>query len=150
MKDQEHKSLLTKDGFITIQATDTQYNLDAKELLVYGIIKGYTKQRHGFRGTNKYLAEWCNCSERTITNTIRKLKEKGLIRIDYILVFASQYQRLIRATNKPTILKPKIWLKNRTTPKEFNLDDNIEDTLNELGDEAIISEEQYQQEKDFY
>lgn len=143
MNDQATNSLLTQDAFITINAEDTQYDLSINELVVYSIIKGYIKQNGVFRGTNKYLAEWLNCSERTISNILTKLKNKGLIRINYIVIFASQFQRVIYINNKKTI-KQKIWYKTKKTLS--NVDDEISNVITEFGDEFILSEEEYKQE----
>jgi DNA-binding Lrp family transcriptional regulator len=61
-------------------------DLTRTEKYVYGIVNGLS-QKHGHcYASNYYLAQKAGCSEKTITNTVSKIKDLGLWKVE-VLVF---------------------------------------------------------------
>ena len=66
--------------FITILAWMRHLRASLVEKMVFAIIYGFSKDRHSdFRGSRQYLAEWCECSTKTIDRALAKLCEAGYI-----------------------------------------------------------------------
>lgn len=56
-------------------------HLSGNELIVYAIIYGFSQDGSSwFTGSRKYIANWCQTSEKSVTNNLKKLLSKGLIR----------------------------------------------------------------------
>lgn len=74
-------SRLNPDNFITIQGwMITDLNLKGNDLLVYAIIYGFSQDGESkFSGSRQYLADWCNCSVRSIQNILNDLVKKEYI-----------------------------------------------------------------------
>ena len=57
-----------------------ELKLKGTELLVYAIIYGFSQDgKNKFTGSWKYLASWCNVTERDIAKVLKKLVDKKLI-----------------------------------------------------------------------
>lgn len=57
-----------------------ELKLKGAELIVYAIIYGFSQDGKGkYNGSWKYLASWCNVTEREIAKVLKKLVEKELI-----------------------------------------------------------------------
>lgn len=69
------------NNFIAIQGwMRTKLNLKGNGLLIYAIIYGFSQDGESrFRGSRKYIADWCGCSLDTVDRTLASLVGKGLI-----------------------------------------------------------------------
>lgn len=72
-------SAVKNDNFIAIQGwMRTQLNLKGNELLIYALIYGFSGESR-FKGSRKYIADWCGCSLSTVDKSIGSLADKGLL-----------------------------------------------------------------------
>ncbi len=73
--------MVKNSNYIVIQGFMVkELKLKGTELLVYAIIYGFSQDGKGkFTGSWKYLASWCNVTERDIAKVLKKLVDKGLI-----------------------------------------------------------------------
>lgn len=69
------------NNFIAIQGwMRTKLNLKGNGILVYALIYGFSQDGESrFRGSRKYIADWCGCSLDTVDRTLNSLIGKGLI-----------------------------------------------------------------------
>lgn len=69
------------NNFIAIQGwMRTKLNLKGNELLIYALIYGFSQDGESrFRGSRKYIADWCGCSLNTVDRTLNSLVVKSLI-----------------------------------------------------------------------
>lgn len=69
------------NNFISIQGwMRTKLNLKGNELLIYAVIYGFSQDGESrFKGSRKYISEWCGCSLDTVDRTLNSLTNKGLI-----------------------------------------------------------------------
>lgn len=69
------------NNFITIQGwMRTQLNLKGNELLIYALIYGFSQDGNSsFKGSRKYIADWCGCSLDTVDRSLGSLMNKGLL-----------------------------------------------------------------------
>lgn len=69
------------NNFIAIQGwMRTQLNLKGNELLIYALIYGFSQDGESrFKGSRKYIAEWCGCSMNTVDRALGALVNKGLL-----------------------------------------------------------------------
>lgn len=66
--------------FITILAWMKQLKASLVEKMVFAIIYGFSKDRRSdFRGSRQYLADWCECSTKTIDRALASLCDAGYI-----------------------------------------------------------------------
>ena len=74
-------SVIKDENFVTIQGwMITKLGLKGTELMAYAIIYGFSQDGEGmFTGSRKYLAEWCNCSMRSVDYALKSLAEKGYV-----------------------------------------------------------------------
>ena len=74
-------SVIKDENFVTIQGwMITKLGLKGNELMVYAVIYGFSQDGESmFTGSRKYLAEWCNCSMRSVDYALKSLAEKGYI-----------------------------------------------------------------------
>ncbi|MGM9544183.1 MAG: conserved phage C-terminal domain-containing protein [Romboutsia timonensis] len=75
-------SYVRPEGNIVINGwMRTQLDLKGNELIIYGIIQGFTQfgDLHKFTGSLQYLADWAGCSRDTARVTVNSLVEKGLL-----------------------------------------------------------------------
>ena len=68
-------------NFIAIQGwMRTKLNLKGNELLIYALIYGFSQDGNSrFRGSRKYIADWCGCSLDTVDRSLGSLVAKGLL-----------------------------------------------------------------------
>lgn len=73
--------MLKDNTFFTVQSfMVTKLGLSGNDLLVYAIIYGFSQDSASvFSGSRKYLAEWCNATERGIQKNLNYLMERNLI-----------------------------------------------------------------------
>lgn len=58
----------------------TQLNLKGNELLIYALIYGFSQDGNSrFKGSRKYIADWCGCSLDTVDRSLSSLIGKGLL-----------------------------------------------------------------------
>lgn len=69
------------NNFIAIQGwMRNKLNLKGNELLIYALIYGFSQDGHSrFKGSRKYIADWCGCSLDTVDRTLGSLVDKGFI-----------------------------------------------------------------------
>lgn len=66
--------------FITILAWMKHLKASLVEKMVFAIIYGFSKDRRiDFRGSRQYLADWCECSTKTIDRALASLCDAGYI-----------------------------------------------------------------------
>jgi len=72
---------IKKDSFIMLQSfMVTKLKLKGNDLLVYGIIYGYSHSNNGsFTGSLQYLADWTSSTKQAVMNSLKKLEELGLL-----------------------------------------------------------------------
>lgn len=74
-------SAVKDNNFIAIQGwMRTKLNLKGNELLIYALIYGFSQDGESrFKGTRKYIADWCGCSLNTVDRALSSLVNKGLL-----------------------------------------------------------------------
>jgi uncharacterized phage protein (TIGR02220 family) len=74
-------SAVKDNNFIAIQGwMRTKLNLKGNELLIYALIYGFSQDGESrFKGSRKYIADWCGCSLDTVDRSLRSLVDKGLL-----------------------------------------------------------------------
>lgn len=74
-------SAVKDNNFIAIQGwMRTQLNLKGNELLIYALIYGFSQDGESrFKGSRKYIADWCGCSLNTVDRALGSLVNKGLL-----------------------------------------------------------------------
>ena len=72
---------VSSDNYITIKAfMVNELHLSGNELIVYAVIYGFSQVGSSwFTGSRKYLAAWCQTSEKSVTHNLKKLLDAGLI-----------------------------------------------------------------------
>lgn len=73
--------MTTKLGYIVILPwMREELDLKGNELLVYALIHGFSQEAQGcFFGSLEYISKACGCSRPTAIETLKKLRERGLI-----------------------------------------------------------------------
>lgn len=74
-------STVKDNNFIAIQGwMRTKLNLKGNELLIYALIYGFSQDGNSrFKGSRKYIADWCGCSLDTVDRSLGSLINKGLL-----------------------------------------------------------------------
>lgn len=74
-------SAVKDNNFITIQGwMRNQLNLKGNELLIYALIYGFSQDGESrFKGSRKYIADWCGCSLNTVDRSLGSLVDKGYL-----------------------------------------------------------------------
>lgn len=74
-------SAVKDTNFIAIQGwMRNQLNLKGNELLIYALIYGFSQDGESrFKGSRKYVADWCGCSLNTVDRSLGSLVAKGLL-----------------------------------------------------------------------
>ncbi|MCQ2429730.1 MAG: helix-turn-helix domain-containing protein [Clostridia bacterium] len=95
----------------------TELGLKGNELLLYAMIRGYTKDNGRFTGSRPYIAEWLGCSIISVDKLIKALIDKKLIvkeqvRVDDIV--RNQYRACIKDAGQGTAQSD-----GQSTGKEF-------------------------------
>lgn len=72
---------VSSDNYITIKAfMVNELHLSGNELIVYAVIYGFSQDGSSwFTGSRRYLAAWCQTSEKSVTHNLKKLLDAGLI-----------------------------------------------------------------------
>ena len=71
---------MKKNGFFIIERFMVDdLKLKGNELIIYGIIYGFSKNNSSFEGSLNYLAGWIGSSKQTVITVIKSLMNKGLI-----------------------------------------------------------------------
>lgn len=97
-------SAVKDDNFIAIQGwMRTKLNLKGNELLIYALIYGFSQDENSrFKGSRKYIADWCGCSLDTVDRSLGSLINKGLLNkyphtddygnrlVDYVAIHPTQ------------------------------------------------------------
>jgi uncharacterized phage protein (TIGR02220 family) len=71
-----------EESYVTIQAfMVNELHLSGNELITYAVIYGFSQDDNSwFVGSRSYLAAWCQTSEKSVTNNLKKLLDRGLLR----------------------------------------------------------------------
>lgn len=74
-------SAVKDNNFIAIQGwMRTKLNLKGNELLIYALIYGFSQDGESrFKGSRKYIADWCGCSLNTVDRSLNSLVNKGYL-----------------------------------------------------------------------
>lgn len=106
-------SAINDSNFIAIQGwMRNKLNLKGNELIIYALIFGFSQDGHSrFKGSRKYIADWCGCSLDTVDRTLGSLVDKGFIakyphqdeygtrHVDYAAILAASAATPAPATN---------------------------------------------------
>lgn len=83
---------LRSTDFVQIQGWMRSLGLTDKQLLVYAMIWGFSRDGRGlFKGTAPYIAEWLGCTDRNVKKIIRHLEDMGLIAHEVIRTMKKTY-----------------------------------------------------------
>lgn len=83
---------LRSTDFVQIQGWMRSLGLTDKQLLVYAMIWGFSRDGRGlFKGTAPYIAEWLGCTDRNVKKIIRRLEDMGLIAHEVIRTMKKTY-----------------------------------------------------------
>jgi hypothetical protein len=71
---------LRENNYLVVPATArNQYNLRGSELLVFGIIYGFSQDGQSlFEGSTNYISEWTGLSRRTVLRILKDFTERGI------------------------------------------------------------------------
>lgn len=74
-------SAVKDNNFIAIQGwMRNQLNLKGNELLIYALFYGFSQDGDSrFKGSRKYIADWCGCAIATVDRTLSSLVDKGFL-----------------------------------------------------------------------
>ena len=71
---------MRNEDYIVIQGWMTRLGLTDKQLKVYAMIWGFSRDGYTrMRGTARYIADWCDCHVKHAQRIIRELLDRGLI-----------------------------------------------------------------------
>lgn len=86
-------SKVNPDSFIVVKGYMlTEMKLKGNELLVYAIIHGFSQtEDKSFKGSLRYLADWCNSSKQGIQKNLKSLVSKGYITKNDVYVDGVKY-----------------------------------------------------------
>lgn len=142
------------NNFYTIQGwMVNQLNLQGNELLVYAIIYGFSQDGESeFNGSLKYLSEMTNSNKSTMSRTIEKLIDKGLIiRKKYEINNSICYHYIVDlgglqnatgvANCKGGVAKCNGSYSNNSYSNTISIDNNIRDNIEKKDITKVISKE---------
>lgn len=129
-------SAINDSNFIAIQGwMRTKLNLKGNELLIYALIYGFSQDGHSrFKGSRKYISDWCGCSLDTVDRALGSLVDKGFIakyphtdeygtrHVDYAAILAAITATPTPAANPTATPAPvrDAWADTtNATPKQF-------------------------------
>lgn len=74
-------AVINDSNFIAIQGwMRNKLNLKGNELIIYALIYGFSQDGHSrFKGSRKYIADWCGCSLDTVDRALGSLVDKGFL-----------------------------------------------------------------------
>lgn len=137
---------MKKNGFFIIERFMVDdLKLKGNELIIYGIIYGFSKNNSSFEGSLNYLAGWIGSSKQTVINVIKSLMNKGLIQ--RMGVNKNMRTYIYRAIdNKSNILTEES--QKNTTCKSKNFTDigqniisnNIDNNINNKIDDTLYKD----------
>lgn len=94
------KSYINVQGWMV-----SDLHLEGRELLLYSLIFGFSQDRESsFNGSLTYMQEWLGCSRPTVTNTLKQLIEKGLLKKTKVKIngiVRCQYVAIIPSAESP-------------------------------------------------
>lgn len=122
-------SAVNDNNFIAIQGwMRTKLNLKGNELLIYALIYGFSQDGESrFKGSRKYIADWCGCSLNTVDRSLSSLVDKGLLAkyphiddngsrlVDYVAIHPTSAAMPAPATTQSTAQDPWGNTTNATT-----------------------------------
>nr|UVX39573.1 MAG: Replication initiator protein A (RepA) N-terminus [Bacteriophage sp.] len=122
-------SVVKDNNFIAIQGwMRTKLNLKGNELLIYALIYGFSQDGESrFKGSRKYIADWCGCSLNTVDRSLSSLVDKGLLAkyphiddngsrlVDYVAIYPTSAAMPAPATTQSTAQDPWGNTTNATT-----------------------------------
>lgn len=122
-------SVVKDNNFIAIQGwMRTKLNLKGNELLIYALIYGFSQDGESrFKGSRKYIADWCGCSLNTVDRSLSSLVDKGLLAkyphiddngsrlVDYVAIHPTSAATPAPATTQSTAQDPWGNTTNATT-----------------------------------
>lgn len=76
------EKLIKNENHVVIQGwMINELELKGNELICYAVLFGFCQnvENQLYTGSRQYLADWCNCSRRTLDNALLALTEKGYI-----------------------------------------------------------------------
>ena len=123
--------MTTKLGYIVILPwMREELDLKGNELLVYALIHGFSQEAQGcFFGSLEYISKACGCSRPTAIETLKKLRERGLI-----------YKRELIENNVKLCQDTAITGGSKETlPPVKNLDGGSKETLPEGSKETLLN-----------
>jgi predicted transcriptional regulator len=142
------------NNFYTIQGwMVNQLNLQGNELLVYAIIYGFSQDGESeFNGSLKYLSEMTNSNKSTMSRTIEKLIDKGLIiRKKYEINNSIYYHYVVDlgglqnatgvANNNGGVANCNGSYSNNSYSNTISIDNNIRDNIEKKDITKVISKE---------
>lgn len=76
------------DDYLVIQGWMLRLGLTGKQRDLYALIWGFSRNgKSRMRGTAKYIADWCECSERHAKRLIRELEDRGLVEHEVVTYY---------------------------------------------------------------
>ena len=123
--------MTTKLGYMVILPwMREELDLKGNELLVYALIHGFSQEAQGcFFGSLEYISRACGCSRPTAIETLKKLRERGLI-----------YKRELIENNVKLCQYTAITGGSKETlPPVKNLDGGSKETLPEGSKETLLN-----------
>ena len=123
------------DNFIVIQGWMlSKLHLIGNDLLVYAIIYGFTQDGYTtFKGSQRYLADWCNATERGIKNNLKRLLDDELIEAVCVNERGiTEYRTVLNKTERDD---PKVsHMKNENRGEYYSTEgvNNIPDGVNNI------------------
>ena len=72
--------MVKNENYLVIQGwMIAELKLKGNELLIYAIIYGFSQNNQQFKGSHRYLADWCNSTRQGIMKNIESLIKKNLL-----------------------------------------------------------------------
>lgn len=72
--------MVKNENYLVIQGwMIAELKLKGNELLIYAIIYGFSQNNQQFKGSHRYLADWCNSTRQGIMKNIESLIKKKLL-----------------------------------------------------------------------
>ena len=137
---------MKKNGFFIIERFMVDdLKLKGNELIIYGIIYGFSKNNSSFEGSLNYLAGWIGSSKQTVITVIKSLMNKGLIQ--KVGINKSMRTYIYKAVdNKSNILTDESQKnincesKNFTEIGQNTLPNNIDNNINNKIDDTLYKD----------
>ena len=146
--------MVKNENYLVIQGwMITELKLKGNELLIYAIIYGFSQNNQQFRGSHRYLADWCNSTRQGIMKNIESLIKKNLLEKKEIFINNVKFCRYrtldinveyLQGVNKVDRGSKQSLHNNKENTIDNNLLDNIDFLLfmekwNELANKCELS-----------